>query len=98
MRSVQPPQRIEPGELTEADELAWFDVQLRLRRGRGGSFLWTRSLMQDGRDADLMLSRAQWADVATPAYAWFCDSPDCFWCSECFPVVTPPEIDLTPSV
>ena len=46
-----------PCDQTEADAMAWADVVFRLgAQGRLGSVLWTRSLMQDGRDANIMLN------------------------------------------
>lgn len=54
MRTVDITTRLEPAELIEEDCRIWFDVHFRL--GRPASFLWTRSLMQDGRDATLMLT------------------------------------------
>ncbi len=44
--------RVESLELTESDCIVWFDVHRRL--GRQGNYLWTRSLRQDTRDADVM--------------------------------------------
>ncbi len=44
--------RVEPLEHTPEDQLAWSDVHFRL--GRMGQFLWGRSLVQDGRDGELI--------------------------------------------
>jgi hypothetical protein len=45
--------RLEPLDHTDEDSMAWADVLLRYAERHGGT-LWTRSLMQDRRDADLM--------------------------------------------
>lgn len=52
-------ERLESQELTQEDLEAWFEVIWRLKRP--GQVLWTRSLMQDEWDAELM-SEAQ--DIA----------------------------------
>lgn len=48
--------RLEPCDHTEEDAYAWAGVVLNARPDRFGTILWTRSLMQDRRDADLMLT------------------------------------------
>jgi len=54
--------RLEPCDHTPEDSLAWSGVIWLANRGSGytGSYLWTRSLMQDRRDADLMLDAQMW--------------------------------------
>lgn len=49
--------RLEPCDHTEEDTLAWAHVIWG--HTVGGSTLWTRSLMQDRRDANLMLMAAE---------------------------------------
>lgn len=46
--------RLDPQELTGPDAIAWAGVQWR-GGPRFGPALWTRSLMDDSRDAELML-------------------------------------------
>lgn len=51
--------RLEPSDHTEDDAFVWAHVVLEAPGpARFGSTLWTRSLMQDRRDADLMLDIA----------------------------------------
>lgn len=59
--------RLEPCDHTEADAHVWTCVVLAAAGlSRFGSLLWTRSLMQDRSDADLMLKARQqreWLEV-----------------------------------
>ncbi len=56
--------RLEPLEHTAADALMWADVNWR-GGPRFGPTLWTRSLMQDRRDAELM-SKVECMRLLTP--------------------------------
>lgn len=54
-------ERLEPCDQTSEDATAWAAVIFRLGdRGRFGSVVWTRSLMGDRRDADLMFAGQDW--------------------------------------
>ena len=68
--------RAEPCEQTIADAIVWATVMFRLgNRGRFGSVLWTRSLMRDRDDANLMLlaqELAQFGNAAISIYGIEC--------------------------
>lgn len=62
--------RAEPCEQTIADAIVWATVMFRLgNRGRFGSVLWTRSLMRDRDDANLMY-RAQFPSNRNSTDLW----------------------------
>lgn len=56
-------ERLEPCDQTTEDASAWAEIIFRLgNRGSLGSVLWTRSLMGDRRDADVMLAGQDWPE------------------------------------
>lgn len=71
-------QRLEPCDHTEEDAFVWAHVVLKVSSAnRFGSLLWTRSLMQDRCDAQVMFVReSHWErETTSPLKWWFEDWP-----------------------